>query len=278
VGGAGNDRFIYTIGSNITVTDFNAGNTGGITDANQANNDFLDLSAHYSSINQLRDDFADDGVLNQSVGDYTGLPALGGTITLTVVSRTDLTFDNLNVACFTQGTLIDTATGPMPIEALTPGTMILTMDNGPQPLRGVLTRTVPGDGRFAPILSRAGAIGNTRDMRTSPAHRMMLCDWRAELLFGEPEVLVSSTNLQNYRTITRMPCDQVTYSHLLLNQHQIVFAEGIPSESYQRGSCGTDSLVEAELDASFPDLASKPSPSARRSLRRYEAVALLAMA
>jgi len=277
-GGAGNDRFNYTIGSNVTITDFNAGNTGGITDTFQDNNDFLDLSAHYNSINKLRDDFVDDGILNQSVGDYTGLTALGGTITLTGVSRTDLSFDNLNVAFFTAGTLIDTATGPMPIEALTPGTMILTIDNGPQPLRGVLTRTVPGDGRFAPILFRAGAMGNIRDMRTSPAHRMMLCDWRAELLFGEAEILVSAANLQNDRTITRAPCDQVTYYHLLLNQHEIVFAEGIPTESYQRGTHDADHLVEAELDALFPDLASKPSRSARPSLRRYEAAALLAMA
>ncbi|WP_022703655.1 Hint domain-containing protein [Pseudorhodobacter ferrugineus] len=277
-GGAGNDRFIYTAGNTLTVTDFNTGNTGNITNTSQTDNDFLDLSPYYSSINELRNDLSDDGILNQSVGDYSDNIALGGTITLTGVTRDNLTFDNVNVACFTTGTLIDTANGPMPIETLTSGTLIRTMDHGFQPLRAVLSRSVPGDGRFAPILFKAGALGNTRDMAVSPAHRMLISDWRAELLFGEPEVLVSARALLNDHSITRAPCAEVTYFHLLLDHHEIVFAEGIATESYQHGAFAGDVDVQAELDALFPGFLPPTSPSARPSLRGYEAAALLAMA
>lgn len=276
-GGAGNDRFIYTAGNTLTVTDFNAGNTGIITNNGQTDNDFLDLSPYYSSINELRDDLSDDGILNQSVGDFSDNTALGGTITLTGVTRENLTFDNVNIACFTTGTLIHTANGPMPIETLTAGSMIQTLDHGLQPLRAMLTRSVPGDGRFAPIRFKAGALGNTRDITVSPAHRMLLSDWRAELLFGESEVLVTARALLNDSTITRTPCDQVTYFHLLLDQHEIIFAEGIATESYQHGAFTADDPTEAELLALFPELASKPTPAARLSLRGYEAETMLSL-
>jgi len=77
-GGAGNDRFLYTAGSgNKTITDFNTGNTGGISDGDQSNNDYLDLSSFYTNLAELRADFADDGILNQSVGNYTDNTAIG---------------------------------------------------------------------------------------------------------------------------------------------------------------------------------------------------------
>ncbi|RUS59631.1 hypothetical protein EGN72_13075 [Pseudorhodobacter sp. E13] len=276
-GGAGNDRFIYTIGSNLTISDLNLGNSGGILDGDQTNNDFLDLSAFYTNLNELRDDFSDDGILNQSVGDYSDNTALGGSIILTGITRTDLTTDNINVACFTAGTQIETADGPALIESLTAGTLIRTLDHGLQPLRAVLTRSVPGDGRFAPIRFHAGALGNHRAFSTSPAHRMLIADWRAELLFGESEVLISARALVNDCTITRAPCDRVTYYHLLLDRHEIIFAEGIATESYQHGAFADDPGVEAELDALFPGLLPAPSDSARPSLRGYEAAALLSL-
>ncbi|SEM89932.1 Ca2+-binding protein, RTX toxin-related [Pseudorhodobacter antarcticus] len=277
-GGAGDDTFIYTPGSTLTITDFNFGNSGSITDSNPSNNDFLDLSAYYASLRDLRNDFVDDGILNQSVGNYTTTTALGGTITLTGISATDLTRDNINVACFTLGTLIDTATGPRAIETLAPGTLVCTADHGLQPLRAVLSRDVPGDGRHAPVMFRAGALGNTRDMLTSPAHRMMITDWRAELLFGEGEVLVTARALLNDHSITRAPCARVTYYHLLLDSHEIVYAEGIATESYHHSAAVADAEVAAELHALFPDLAQSKTPSARLSLRGYEAATLLAAA
>lgn len=277
-GGAGNDRFLYTAGSgNKTITDFNTGNTGGISDGDQSNNDYLDLSSFYTNLAELRADFADDGILNQSVGNYTDNTAIGGSITLTGITGTDLTRDNVNIACFTAGTLIDTDQGPRPIETLTPGTMIRTMDHGNQPLRAVLNRSVPGTGRFAPIRFRAGALGNTRDLLTSPAHRMMISDWRADLLYGEPEVLVTARALLNDHTITRVPCDRITYYHLLLDQHEIVFAEGTATESYQHGAFANDPDVTAELDTLFPGLLPQQTTSARPALRGYEAAALLAL-
>ena len=49
-----------------TITDFNFGNSGTLDDGDLTNNDFIDLSGFYDNIAELQDDFADDGVLNQS--------------------------------------------------------------------------------------------------------------------------------------------------------------------------------------------------------------------
>ena len=104
--------FVYDANDgNDTITDFNADNTGSITDGDQANNDFIDLDPFYTNIFELRADLADDGLLNQSVGDFGDNTAIGGSIALTGISGTDLTFDNTNVACFTAGTIIETKTG-----------------------------------------------------------------------------------------------------------------------------------------------------------------------
>ena len=51
---------------------------------------------------------------------------------------------------------------------------------------------VAGAGAGAPVLIPAGALGNTRDLLVSQQHRMLVTGWRAELMFGEPEVLVAA--------------------------------------------------------------------------------------
>ena len=86
--------------------------------------------------------------------------------------------------CFTRGTLIKTDQGERPIEELAAGDMVLTMDHGYQPIRWIGSSKRAATGDLAPILIRKGALGNDRDLRVSPQHRMLLQGWQAELLFG----------------------------------------------------------------------------------------------
>ena len=112
-GGGGDDTFVYEAGDGLDeITDFNAGNSGSINDGDQSNNDFLDLSDFYDDITEVREDFNDDGVLNQSNAttnggtvDYTDntLINAGEGIELTGVTASDLTFDNTNVQVDTDG-------------------------------------------------------------------------------------------------------------------------------------------------------------------------------
>ncbi|MFL4471863.1 Hint domain-containing protein [Tateyamaria armeniaca] len=283
-GGAGDDVFVYNAGDgDDVITDFNFGNTGGIEDDDQANNDFIDLSAFYTHLGELRADLADDGVLNQSTGDFTDNTAMGGSLTFTGVSANQLTEDNTNVACFTEGTLIETEDGPVAIEALRRGMRLKTLDNGNRLVRAVLRREVDASGDLAPVCIAAGALDNTRDLLVSPAHRMLIADWRAQMLFGADEVLVPAVNLVRGDLIYRAPRPLITYYHILMDNHEVIFAEGAATESFhltreaaEAVEYGTseEGAVAAEIARVFPELLICASRCARPSVKGYEARAL----
>jgi hypothetical protein len=111
----------------------------------------------------------------------------------------------------------------------------------------------------------------------SPEHRMLMTGWLAELNFGEDEVLVAAKHLVGMPGITRQEQAEITYLHLLFDRHEIVFAEGAPSESLHPSSwlITGDSALRAEIVAVFPELmdrlAGPPLPAARRVVSRREA-------
>jgi hypothetical protein len=66
----------------------------------------------------------------------------------------------------------------------------------------------------------------------SPQHRLLVSGWRAELLFGDPEVLVPALAFVGDRAeqLSDLP-DGVVYLHLLFDRHEIIRAEGADAES-----------------------------------------------
>ncbi len=182
------------------------------------------------------------------------------------------------VACFAAGAMIETARGERAIESLQVGDLVRTADHDYQPIRWIGSSKVAATGSVAPILIKAGALGNTRDLKVSPQHRMLLGGWQAEMLFGGDEVLVAAKHLVNDQTILRLEGGEVHYFHMLFDAHEIVFANGTPSESFHPGQIGWTALAEearAEILELFPELAmgdfTAYGASARRSLTAFEA-------
>jgi len=200
--------------------------------------------------------------------------------------ETDTGFVLLNmVPCFVAGTLIETQEGKMPVEVLEAGDMILTRDQGYQPLRWIGQREVDATGKMAPVEIAANTFGTHSLLRVSPLHRILLQDEMAELLFGESEVLVAAKELVNDKTVRVREGGTVTYVHLLFDKHQIVVSNGLESESFLPGGQITNLFEEeavAEICALFPELDPQTgegySKSARRILRKYEAELLLGSA
>ncbi|MEY4871940.1 MAG: hypothetical protein RLZZ563_1270 [Pseudomonadota bacterium] len=181
------------------------------------------------------------------------------------------------VPCFVAGTRIATPTGEVAVEALQPGDLVLTRDDGPQPLRWVGRRVVPAEGRMAPIAIAAGALGAHGALRVSPEHRVMLRHGMAEMLFGEPEVLVPAKMLVNDGTIRPCPGGTVEYLHLMFDRHQVIWSEGLETESFFPASQSLGGLERdalAELCAIFPELDPETGdgygPVARRVLKAFE--------
>ena len=122
-----------------------------------------------------------------------------------------------------------------------------------------------------------------RDLRVSPLHRVLVGSPKLDLMFGIGEALVSARHLVNGSTIVQdFDGGEIEYFHLLFDQHEIVLAEGLATESFHPGAWGL-SVMEAamreEIYALFPQLREDVSaygPSARPGLRRCEAEVLSA--
>ncbi|GAB5447051.1 Hint domain-containing protein [Gymnodinialimonas sp.] len=187
------------------------------------------------------------------------------------------------IPCFVRGTMILTEDGEKPVEDLVAGDRIETRDNGLQPIRWIGSRKVAAEGRFAPIAIEAGTFGMHRRLVVSPQHRVMLTHWMAELMFGEDEVLIAAKDLVNECSVRVLEGGEVEYFHLLFDQHQIIFSEGLATESFLPGPTvmnDLDAEVQEEVLALFPDIDPTTmdgyGPAARLPLRAFEARAMLA--
>ncbi|MBR3371080.1 MAG: Hint domain-containing protein [Rhodobacteraceae bacterium] len=198
--------------------------------------------------------------------------------------------DDVTVPCFVAGTLIDTAQGRRPVEQIMAGDLVMTRDNGYLPVvwagsRDLTQDEIDQNPDYAAVIIRAGALGDgmpQRDLRVSPWHRILISGQRAELLFGEHEVLVPALHLVGQAGIERDHAP-VSYVHVMFTSHQIIRGEGAWSESFQPGQKtlgGMDDRQRAELLALFPELASMSGQdayaAARLTLKESEVRALMA--
>lgn len=190
---------------------------------------------------------------------------------------------NGTAVCFAAGTRIATPAGPRPVESLSAGDPVLTLDEVAQPIRWAGGWSSELQGAALPVEIAAGALGNARDLRLSGQHLLMLDGWECELMFGATEVLVAAKELVGLPGIRQETSPvRLGYHHLLLDRHQILFAEGLPAESLHPGPMAEEALPVAELRrmrAAIPPLElarMARQPAARRVLRGVEARALRA--
>ncbi len=188
-----------------------------------------------------------------------------------------------SIPCFVAGTMIRTPDGPVAVEALEPGDLVTTRDENPQPLRWIGSRDVEAIGDFAPIRIAADTFGQHGELMLSPLHRMLIRDSLAELLFGEGEVLVAARDLVNETSVRPVPGGMITYVHILFDRHQVVFSEGLETESFLPGPQTARSFeadIVREICTLFPEIDPETghgySPAARRMLKSYEAQLLAA--
>ncbi|SLN49009.1 hypothetical protein ROJ8625_02407 [Roseivivax jejudonensis] len=195
------------------------------------------------------------------------------------------------VICFTPGTRIALADGRAArVEELAEGDRVQTKDSAGQEIRWIGRRRMSGARLFAmpklrPVRIRAGAFGIDRpddEFLVSPEHRMLVRGAVARALFNTPEVLVSARDLVNGDTVTTdMNVKEVTYIHLLLPRHEIVFANGVETESFHPAQTALGSLDPRDFERLrqlMPQVEAKPQSfgaAARRNLTASEAAILL---
>ncbi len=202
-----------------------------------------------------------------------------GTVYTFNTERTSYTQNNQYsdyFACFAKGCLIETDQGQVAVENLQVGDMVKTQSRGMQPIRWIAGRTVSATGNMAPVVFAKGVIGNTDVLEVSPEHRMLVSDSRAEMLFGQEQVLIAAKHLLDGDRIFRRIGGDVTYYHFMFDRHEIVFSQGVPSESFLPGKAamrGLDCQSRDEILALFPELAQQDHQyrAAALCLKSFEA-------
>lgn len=203
-GGAGNDTFI--IGSAAEAQgEIISGGSGpdATTDV-----DSIDLSA-----------IDPDSYTINAVEDPSDSGAQAGTVNFDTGEV--LSFSGIEVICFAEGTEIITAEGPVTVENLQVGDLVMTMDDGMQPLRW-MGRKKLCDGDLAaspklkPIRIPAWALGNgtpMHDLMVSRQHRILVRSAIAGRMFGVQEILVAAIKLALFPDIesqaTRLPARHI---------------------------------------------------------------------
>lgn len=197
--------------------------------------------------------------------------------------------DTGGVICFAKGTSIATPQGGRPVEELAAGDLVLTKDNGAQPILWIGSRHMTGARLFAmprlrPVRIKQGAFGLQRpeqEFLVSPEHRLLVTGRVAQDLFNTPEVLVAAKDLVDGKGIvTDLRTRAVTYIHLLLPHHNILWANGVATESFHPANADLASLDvgdRARLLGQFPTVKFDPHTYggyARRNLTAPEAAIL----
>ena len=156
------------------------------------------------------------------------------TLTSDTKGGSDLTTNVM--PCFAAGTRIATERGEIPVEELRVGDEALTTGGAVRPVvwighRRTDCRRHPRPDLVWPVRVRAGAFGQAqpkRDLLLSPDHAL----WLPGAGDGAPNVLIPVKYLINGATIVQETVAEVHYFHVELAGHDILFAEGLPAESY----------------------------------------------
>ncbi|WP_324752984.1 Hint domain-containing protein [Roseovarius sp. Pro17] len=178
-----------------------------------------------------------------------------------------LPVSSLGPPCFVAGTLIETADGKKAVETLEPGEIIIGYGGEQLILTKVLRsslfiRDLVNNPNLRPVRIMAGSLGNglpERDLLVSRQHRMLVQSRIAERMFDTSEVLISAIKLTGMAGIfVDESITAVEYVHVLFEQHEIIYAEGAPTESLFTGPealKGISLEAREEILSIFPEIA-----------------------
>ncbi|PJI86393.1 Hint domain-containing protein [Yoonia maricola] len=181
--------------------------------------------------------------------------------------------------CLAAGTMVQTDAGEVAIETLCAGDLVMTLDHGVQPVRWIGSRSLSAaelieHPHLHPIRIKAGAFATgvpARDLLVSPQHRIFVRSQIAMRMFEETEVLVHAKHLLELPGVDiAQDVDEVTYVHVMCDDHEIILVEGALAETLYTGSEAMKAMspaARAEIIQIFGDVPFLERPLARPTPR-----------
>jgi autotransporter passenger strand-loop-strand repeat protein len=179
------------------------------------------------------------------IGDYSNLTPIVKDVSLYGVDVVGITLVS-TAPCFAVGTRILTPRGEIAVENLVIGDMVITKEGDDAPIKWIGKRKLdlsrhPHPEQAQPIFFEADCLADG-----VPSSELILSPDHALYLDG---VLVPAKALVNGQNIRQLSWQTVTYCHIELEKHSIIFSENTPVETYletgNRGAFenGTDALT-----------------------------------
>lgn len=136
---------------------------------------------------------------------------------------------NSGAPCFAAGTRILTARGQIAVEALVVGDCAVLAQGGTAPITWIGQRAVDLTRHARPELVRPIAIEPDAFANAVPHRRLLVSPDHALCFDGH---LIPAKALLNGTSIRQIKQDTITYYHVELANHAVIYAEGVPAESY----------------------------------------------
>ncbi len=167
------------------------------------------------------------GIVTQYGGKYYYYDFGGAKPTNVGGQSISITLNGGLVVCFVAGTKIRTPEGEKAIEELQIGDLISTA-NGAKAVKFACQSTRSFNELLAtgksPIRVAAGTFGATADLLMSPSHAINL-----EGSLIEAGALIDHASVER---VTEWNATELTYFNLELDQHELIWANGVATESY----------------------------------------------
>lgn len=189
---------------------------------------------------------------------------------------------NAGVPGLCAGANLRTPCGERRVEFLRKGDLVVTRDNGLQPVVMIWTRVITAadmaaDPAFAPVLLAPRAIAPmmpSKPLQVGGAQRLLIPGWRIEEEEDGENCLVAARDVEGLELGSAPGPDDVTYYNVVFETPQVFCANGMPVESFTPSAQALKTLprqVRQELQRSFPNLAPHfddyPAPAYKRRKR-----------
>ena len=218
---------------------------------------FTDAYAHGNSGNNA-EYVVPPGSGSNTISIVSGSETAGKTQTGSNAGTSSSTFSSGTIICYAKGTFIATEDAAVPVERLQEGDLVLTLSGDLEPVKWIGHRTVdckrhPDSNEANPVRILKGAFSEnqpSRDLFLSPLHSLYVNG-----------IFVPAIDLVNDLTIFQEARSKITYYHVELASHNVIYAEGMTAETYLDDNnrdffvTGADSEV-VQLDASMPQMTS----------------------
>lgn len=190
------------------------------------------------------------------------------------ISQTDMALTGATGLC--TGANLRTPIGERRVEFFRKGDLVVTRDNGLQPVKLIWKREISeaeiaADPSLAPVLLNTRAIGPmmpARPLRVGGAHRLLIPGWR--LMDEEDAVncLVPARDVDGVSLGNETDAKEATYYNIVFDAPQVFCANGMPVESFVPSRETLEHVpgeIKDELRELLPDLgpefADYPAPA-----------------